>query len=203
VLTRERLERQSDDVESVRRRVQDITILHGAEVDILPDGSLDFPDSVLARLDVVLASLHEPAGQPPDVLLERYLLAMRHPRVHVITHPANRLVGRHEGYALDFEALFDAAVQTGTVLEIDGGPAHLDMDGDLARRAVKAGVTISIDSDCHFAARLGRQMRLGVGTARRGGVQPHQVLNTRPLDDVLAHFAAKPARLGARRPGRA
>ena len=96
---------------------------------------------------------------------------MRHPRVNIVTHPANRLVGRDDGYDLDYDALFAAAVDTGTALEIDGGPGHLDMDGRLARRAVAAGVTVTIDSDCHNAARLGRQMRLGVGTARRGGVE--------------------------------
>jgi DNA polymerase (family 10) len=109
----------------------------------------------------------------------------------LITHPANRLVGRHEGYALDYDALFEAAVETGTVLEVDGGPAHLDMDGRLARRAVDAGVVLSIDSDCHNAARLRRQMLFGVGTARRGGVEARQVLNTRSSADLLAFFDRK------------
>lgn len=201
-LTLERLERQTDDIASVRRRVSGITVLHGAEVEILPDGSLDYSDEVLERLDIVLASLHEPAGQAPDVLLERYVMAMRHPRVHIVTHPANRLVGRGEGYAIDYDRLFAAAVETGTVLEVDGGPAHLDLDGHLARRAVAAGVLLSIDSDCHVATRLGTQMRLGVGTARRGAIEARHVLNTRPLADVLAHFAAKPGGL-ARSPGSA
>jgi DNA polymerase (family 10) len=194
-LTEERLERQRDDVESARRRVPGITVLHGAEVEILPDGSLDYADDVLERLDIVLASLHEACGQAPDVLLERYLMAMRHPHVHVVTHPANRIVGGDEGYALDYDRLFAAAVETGTVLEIDGGPGHLDLDGHLARRAVAAGAVLAIDSDSHVAARMGRQMQLGVGTARRGAVAAHHVLNTRPLADVLAHFAGKPARL--------
>jgi DNA polymerase (family 10) len=197
VLTLDRLRRQSDDIDAIRRKETRIRILQGAEVDILPDGSLDFPDEVLDRLDVVLASLHEPAGQPPHVLLERYVAAMRHPRVHILTHPANRLVGRYEGYELDYDALFAEAARTGTVLEVDGGPAHLDLDGELARRAVAAGVTLSIDSDCHNAARLGRQMLLGIGTARRGGIGPEHVLNTRTLDQVRRHFASKPVRLAA------
>jgi len=197
VLTLDRLDRQRDDVERVRQKVPGIRVLHGIEVEILPDGSLDFPDQVLASLDVVLASLHDAAGQPPDRLLARYVAAMRHPHVHVITHPANRLVGRREGYPLDYDALFAAAVETGTAVEVDGAPAHLDLDGHLARRAVAAGVALVIDSDCHNAARLGRQMRLGVGTARRGGVEARHVLNTRPLADVLAFFADKRARLGA------
>jgi DNA polymerase (family 10) len=195
VLTIERLERQRDEIERVRRRQPGIRVLHGAEVDILPDGALDFPDTVLDHLDIVLASLHEPAGQPPDMLLRRYVQAMHHPKVHIITHPANRMVGRSEGYALDYPALFAAAVATGTVLEVDGGPAHLDMDGHIARDAVRAGVLVSVDSDCHNAARLRRQMAFGVATARRGGLRAHDVLNTRPLSEVLAQFAAKPARL--------
>lgn len=196
VLSPDRIERQMEDVERARHRVPGISVLYGVEVDILPDGSLDLPEHVLARLDIVLASLHEPCGHEPRRLLARYLSAMRHPRVNIVTHPANRLVGRDEGYDLDYDGLFAAAVQTGTALEVDGGPGHLDMDGHLARRAVAAGVTVTIDSDCHNALRLGRQMRLGVGTARRGGLEPRHVLNARPLRDVLAFFAEKRRRLG-------
>jgi DNA polymerase (family X) len=195
-LTRDRLARQREDVERMRARMGELTILHGIEVEILPDGSLDFADDVLEGLDVVLASLHDAAQQPPDRLLARYIGAMRHPMVGIITHPANRLVGRHDGYALDYDALFAAAVETGTALEIDGAPGHLDLDGTLARRAVAAGVTVSIDSDCHSAARLGRQMDLGIGTARRGGVEPRHVLNTRSFEEVRAFFQAKRQRLG-------
>ena len=119
---------------------------------------------------------------------------MRHPLVTVVTHPANRLVGRREGYPLDFEAVYAAAVQTGTALEVDGAPSHLDLDGEHARAAVAAGVTLTIDSDCHRARLLGRQMELGIGTARRGWVEPRHVLNTRPLHKVLAFIAAKRAR---------
>jgi DNA polymerase (family 10) len=116
---------------------------------------------------------------------------MRHPLVTLVTHPANRLVGRNAGYALDYDQLFAAAVETGTAVEIDGGPAHLDLDGQLAARAVAAGATLFVDSDCHNVARLGRQMLFGVGTARRGGVEARHVLNTRPLGEVRAFIAAK------------
>ncbi len=190
-LTLDRLARQRDEVLRARARIDGVTILHGVEVDILPDGTLDFPDDVLQPLDVVLASLHDAAGHGPDRLLARYAAAMRHPLVNVITHPANRLVGRHDGYALDYDALFALAVETGTALEVDGGPGHLDLDGHLARRAIEAGVTLTVDSDCHNAARLGRQMLLGVGTARRGGVEARHVLNTRPLAEVRAFFERK------------
>jgi DNA polymerase (family 10) len=191
VLTLERLQRQAEEVAVARERVPQVAILHGVEADILPDGRLDLPDTVLAGLDIVLASLHDAAGHDPDTLLSRYTSAMRHPLVTLVTHPANRLVGRHDGYALDYERLFAIAVETGTALEIDGGPAHLDLDGALAARAVAAGVTLGVDSDCHNVARLGRQMLFGVGTARRGGIEARHVLNTRPLADVKAFIATK------------
>lgn len=190
-VTVEQLARQRDEIARLRERYSSMTILHGLEVEILPDGRLDFEDAVLAGLDIVLASLHDGAGQDARTLTRRCIQAMRHPLVNVITHPANRLVGRHEGYALDFDAVFEAAVETGTALEIDGAPAHLDMDGAHARRAVAAGVVVTIDSDCHRARLLDRQMRIGVGTARRGWVEPRHVLNARPLDEVRAFVSAK------------
>jgi DNA polymerase (family X) len=191
VLTIDRLRQQKMDVRHARERFPDITILHGTEVDILPDGRLDFPDDVLADMDIVLASLHNSDGQPPERLMDRYLAAMRHPTVNLITHPANRVPGQSEGYDLDFDRLFEAAAETGTAVEIDGAPGHLDLDGHLARRAIAAGATVAVDSDGHFAERLGRQMRMGVGTARRGGVEARHVLNARPLAEVQAFIARK------------
>jgi DNA polymerase (family 10) len=192
-LTLDTLERQRDEIARLRERVPGMTILHGVEVDIMPDGRLDFDDDVLESLDLVLASLHDHAGHDPHRLTRRCLAAIAHPLVSIITHPANRLVGRDAGYDLDFPAVFAAAVDTGTALEIDGAPMHLDMDGELARRAVAAGVTVTIDSDCHRATLLDRQMRMGIGTARRGWVEPRHVLNTRPLAEVRAFVAAKRA----------
>lgn len=157
----------------------------------MPDGSLDFPDRVLQTLDIVLASLHESARQDGKTLTRRCLQAIHHPLVTIITHPANRLVGRRAGYPLDFEAVFAAAAETGTALEIDGAPSHLDLEGERAREAIAAGVTLTIDSDCHRARWLERQMNLGVGTARRGWVEPRHVLNTRGIKDVRAFIDAK------------
>lgn len=193
-LSIDQLWRQRDEIARVREQYPGITILHGVEVDILPNGRLDFSDGVLEGLDLVLASLHDSARQDGPTLTRRYLKAIRHPLVSVITHPANQLVGRRAGYPLDYEAVYEAAAETGTALEIDGAPSHLDLDGEHARAAVAAGVTVTIDSDCHRAPALDRQMRLGIGMARRGWVEPRHVLNTRPLTDVLAFFAAKRAR---------
>jgi DNA polymerase (family X) len=185
------LSRQREEIERLRERYPTMTVLHGIEVDILEDGSLDFPDRLLESLDIVLASLHERFKQSGRTLTRRCIRAIRHPLVNVITHPANQLVGRREGYDMDFDALYAAAAETGTALEIDGAPSHLDLDGEHARAAIAAGVTVSIDSDCHRALSLDRQMRFGIGTARRGWVEPRHVLNTRSLDGVLAFVAAK------------
>ena len=100
-------------------------------------------------------------------------------------------MGRRDGYPLDFDAVFAAAVETGTALEVDGAPAHLDLEGERAREAVAAGVTLTIDSDCHRARLLERQMVMGIGTARRGWVEPRHVLNARSLVEVRAFIAAK------------
>jgi DNA polymerase (family 10) len=186
--------RQRDEIDELRRKIAGIEILHGIEVDIMGDGSLDFDDSVLEGFDIVLASLHDACEQDGPELTERYLKAIHHPLVNVITHPANRSPARSAGYDIDFDTLFEAAAATGTAMEIDGAPGHLDMDGDLARRAVAAGVTIVIDSDCHRAEWLARQMRFGVGTARRGWIEPRHVLNAGGVDDVRAFVGRKRAR---------
>ncbi len=119
---------------------------------------------------------------------------MRHPLVTIITHPTNRTIPNNPGYDLDYDRLFEAAVETGTYLEIDGAPGHLDMNGALARRAVAAGVSVTVDSDAHRTDALARQMGLGIATACRGWVEPRHVLNTRPLADVRAVIARKRGR---------
>lgn len=190
-LARADIPRQHEEIDALRAVASNIDILRGIEVDIMHDGSLDFDDETLASFDIVLASLHDHGGHDGRRLTERYLRAIRHPLVNVITHPANRSPGLTPGYDVDFDALFAAASETGTAMEIDGAPGHLDMDGALARRAVAAGVTVVVDSDCHRADALGRQMRFGLGTARRGWIEPRHVLNTRSVDDVRAFIDSK------------
>jgi DNA polymerase (family X) len=190
-LTRDQIARQRDEIDRLRESVAGMAILHGIEVDILPNGTLDFSDAVLEQFDIVLASLHESAGQDGRRLTERSIQALRHPLVNVLTHPMNQLVGRRAGYDLDYDSVYAAAVETGTALEVDGAPGHLDLDGEHARAAAAAGVTLTIDSDCHRASALDRHMRLGVGTARRGWVQAGSVLNTRSVESVRAFVHAK------------
>lgn len=195
-LRRDDIARQQEDIARVREQFPRIEILHGIEVDILADGRLDFDDDVLEQFDIVLASLHERLGHDGRRLTDRCLAALRHPLVTIFTHPQNRIPGQRAGYPLDFDAVYAAAAETGTALEVDGSPGHLDLDGEHARAAVRAGVTLAIDSDCHRATSLERQMRLGVGTARRGWVEPAHVLNTRSIDEVRAFIARKRARRG-------
>ncbi len=193
-LSADGIKRQAEEIAGLRERFPQIAILHGCEVDILADGRLDFKERILEGLDIVLASLHEGGGDSPERLLRRYLAAMRHPMVTFITHPTNRLVPHRPGYALDYDRLFAAAVETGTAVEIDGAPAHLDLDGALARRAITAGALVVISSDCHRADLLERQMRLGIQTARRGWVEARHVMNTQSLAAIRARIAAKRAR---------
>jgi DNA polymerase (family 10) len=183
--------KQRAEIDALRARMPGITVLHGVEVDIMPDGTLDFPDDVLRGFDIVLASLHDDSGHDRERLTARYLSAIRHPLVNVITHPANRSPGARAGYDLDYDRLFEAAVRTGTAMEIDGAPGHLDMDGAVARRAIQRGVTVVVDSDCHRAENLARQMEFGVGTARRGWLEPRHVLNTKGIAEIRAFVARK------------
>jgi DNA polymerase (family 10) len=188
------VDRQADEIESLRERYPQIAILHGAEVDILPDGQLDFPERVLERFDIVLASLHDRAGHSPFELLRRYEGAMNNPLVSIVTHPMNRSGPERPGYDLDVDRLFELAARTGTVLEVDGAPSHLDLDAPLARRAARAGVTLSIDSDAHRTEMLERHMSLGLLTARRGWVEPRHVLNVRSHGEVMDFLALKRGR---------
>jgi DNA polymerase (family 10) len=190
-LTLDGVKKQADEIAALRERYPEIAILHGCEVDILTDGRLDFPDRILERFDIVLASLHDAAAQPADQLLKRYVSALQHPLVSILTHPANRLVPHRRGYDLDYDRLFALSAEHRTAVEIDGAPSHLDLEGALARRAVAAGATVVIDGDCHRAETLELQMQLGVTTARRGWIEPRHVLNARPVEDVRAFVAAK------------
>jgi DNA polymerase (family 10) len=193
-LTADGVKKQAEEIAGLREHYPSIQILHGCEVDILETGRLDFPDHVLEQFDIVLASLHERAGHSPEQLMKRYLAAMTHPLVTMITHPTNRLLPNRPGYELDYDRLFEDAVETRTVVEVDGSPSHLDLDGALARRAIAAGAMLAVDSDCHRADMLERQMHLGIVTARRGWVEPRHVLNTRPLGEVRALIQSKRAR---------
>lgn len=174
----------------------DFQILKGAEVDILKDGRLDYPDEILARLDVVVASVHTHLQLDRQAMTERLLAAAEHPHVDIIGHPTGRRLGFRDPYDADLEAVIAAAARYGTALEINASPERLDLPAVWARRAAEAGVWLVIDTDAHAPEQL-EQVVLGVKVARRAWVEPGQVLNTLDRDALLAWLEAPKGR----RPG--
>ena len=160
-----------------------IVVLKGIEVDMLERGGLDLPDDVLARADWVVASLHYGQNQPRDRITARILEAIDHPAVTVIGHPTGRLINRRPAYDVDIEAVIEAAARTGTFLEINANPWRLDLDDRHAAAARAAGVHLVISTDAHSTAGLD-VMRCGVLQARRAGLEPRHVANTRPLAEL-------------------
>ena len=152
-------------------------ILRGAEVDILPDGTLDYPDDILEGLDLVIASVHTHFKQDKQEITERILKAARHPFVDIIAHPTGRLIGRRDAYALDVEALIEQAMRSGVVLELNSYPERLDLAPSYLHLAQASGVTIAIDTDAHNIAGLA-WMDLGVKVARKALLRPEHVINT-------------------------
>ena len=164
-----------------------IRVLVGSEVDIRADGSLDYPDSILEDLDLVVASVHTAMGQDRDTMTGRIIKAMHNPRVHVIGHLTTRLLGQRDPIDVDVEAVFQAALETGSALEINASPERLDMKDTHVLRARELGVPLVISTDAHETGSLA-QLRYGVAVARRGWCESHHILNTRPLEEFLAFF---------------
>jgi DNA polymerase (family X) len=160
-----------------------IAVLPGTEVNVLPDGTLDYADDVLEQLDWVIASLHTSFRLPEKEQTERLLHAMEHPLVDAIGHPTGRLLERREAYALDIDRVIEKALESGTFLEINANPDRRDLNDVYARAAAEAGVTLVIDSDAHWPRTL-KNMRYGVATARRAWITAEQVANTRPWAEV-------------------
>jgi DNA polymerase (family 10) len=171
-------------------------LLHGCELEIRADGRLDLPDEVLARFDLVVASLHVGRRQPKEQLTARVLTAIRSPHVDVIAHPAGRMIQDRDDLDLDWEIVYSEAARTGTVLEMNGSPHRLDLSADRARRAVEVGCLVSIDSDAHATGELD-DVRWGVDQARRAWVTAADVINARSRDSLLEWVGAKAERLAA------
>jgi DNA polymerase (family 10) len=179
----EQLRLQIELVREANARVQDIELLAGSEVNILPDGSLDYEDELLAELDWVIASVHTSFGMSEQAMTERMIAAIEHPLVDAIGHPTGRLIERREPYAIDLPAVFAAAARTGTMLEINANPDRRDLSDVHARGAARAGVLLVIDSDAHRTDTL-RNMRWGIATARRAWLTAADVANTRPWPEL-------------------
>ena len=193
-LSPQRLEEQIKLLRSLEGRYP-ITILCGSEVDIRADASLDFPDDVLAQLDLVVASVHSAMSQDRETMTRRLIQAMQHPAVTIIGHLSTRLVGRRDPTDFDLEAVLQAARETGTALEINAAPERLDLKDTHAYRARELGVPLVINTDSHQRGTL-HQRRFGVAVARRAWCGPEHILNTMPQDEFLSFIRApKPERL--------
>jgi DNA polymerase (family 10) len=186
-LTVERLREQRIIVDRINQRGEGPRLLHGTELEIRADGTLDFPDDVLASLDVVVASVHSAFGQTREKMTARLIAAARNPHVDIIGHPSGRLIGRREPYEVDLDALIEVCAQMGTALEINANPARLDLDDVHARRAIELGCWLAIDTDAHAPDNFDL-LTYGIATARRAWVEPERVLNCLSLEQLLAHL---------------
>lgn len=187
-LTIERLRAQGEEVKAWNRKNPAFPVLHGTEADILPDGTLDFPDDVLAELDFVIASVHSSFGQDADAMTERILRAVRHPHVDILGHPTGRLLLRRDPYAVDMARVLQAAAECGTAVELNANPWRLDLDPSFHARAMELGVKVPICPDAHGEKDLGL-VRWGVLAARHGGLRAADVPNTRDAKGFLEVLA--------------
>jgi DNA polymerase (family 10) len=183
-LTPEQVRVQWQEIEEVQERVSGITLLRSLEVDILKDGSLDMPDDVLEELDIVVVSVHSFMSMGEAEMTERVLRALQHPQVDVLAHPTGRLLTRRPPYALDVEAVLQAAAELNVAVELNASPNRLDLSDVHVHRAKQLGVKVAIDTDAHTVRELAT-MRYGIEQARRGWLEPGDVLNAMTVDEFL------------------
>ena len=189
-LTEERLKEQIEEIQKLNRKLDDFSILTGIEVDIKSDGSLDFSDEILRKLDVVIAAIHSGFKQESKIIMERLIGAMQNRFVSIIAHPTGRLIGYRESYQVDIDKIMDMAAKTGTILEINAYPERLDLNDIYCRMAKDRGVQLAIETDAHSIDGL-KFMNLGVDVARRGWLGEKDVVNTLPLDKLLKRLKNK------------
>ncbi len=182
-LNADRLLSQSREMAEVQAQVPGVALMQGIEVDILEDGALDLPDTVLELLDVVIASPHVKLRQEPAAMTERMLRAVSHPHVDVIGHPTGRRPGSREGANYDFEAVFKEAARHGVALEIDCDPARMDLSPEMARFALECGCNFAVDGDAHAPAEFS-YVPMGMWLAQRAGIPQNRILNFLPLDEL-------------------
>jgi DNA polymerase (family 10) len=184
-LSPERVREQWAEIDRVNADGGPVRVLKGIELEIRPDGSLDYPDELLARFDLVIASVHSGFRQDRATLTGRMVRAVRNRHVDVIGHPSGRIIGRRDPYDVDLDALLRAAAESGTAVEINAHPDRLDLDAPHARTARELGVLVPINTDAHHPDNF-ELLRYGVATGRRAWLRPEDVLNARPLADLLA-----------------
>jgi DNA polymerase (family 10) len=183
-LSPERIEARLAEAARLNAELAPFRIIVGTEVDIRANGALDYPDELLAKFDVVSASVHSSFAQTREQMTARVVGAMRHPLVTALSHPTGRLLEKREPHAVDLDAVIDAAIETGTWIEVNGGPERLDLPDTWVRKAVDRGATLVANSDAHAIEELD-WMELAVATARRGWAPQGSLANERGLDAML------------------
>jgi len=194
-LTEERLRKQRVEIEAARKKHPEMTILCGVEMDILPDGSLDYEDDFLKEMDYVIASIHSKFDQTEEEIMQRLENACRNPYVSLIAHPTGRIIGRRDGYAVNIDRLVELAAETGTALEMNANPGRFDLTASSLAKAKAAGVKLMINTDTHRPEML-EDMKLGVLHARKAYLEPSDVINTWTAEEARAFFDRK--RLGVK-----
>ncbi|GAE30153.1 DNA polymerase/3'-5' exonuclease PolX [Halalkalibacter hemicellulosilyticus] len=184
-LTVERLKEQHARIRHLNKQYDDITILTGIEMDILPDGTLDYEDDILAEIDLVIASIHSSFQQDEHTIMERLKTALYNPHVDIIAHPTGRVLGRRKGYNVNVEHLIQLAKETNTALELNASPYRLDLSARWLKRADEEGVNVVINTDAHRVEGLS-EMSFGTGTARKAMLSPKSVINTWTLEELTA-----------------
>jgi DNA polymerase (family 10) len=193
-MTDEKMLAQRERVRQLQSRYATMSLLHGTELNIDPDGNVDWPGEFLEGFDVCVASVHSHFNQSKDEMTRRIVRAMENPNVHVIGHPTARLIGKRHPIEYDMDEVFGAAARTGTALEVNGFPDRLDLRDEHILWAKRRGVKFSIDTDSHAVGHLSH-MRFGVATAQRGWLTKDDVINAWPLAR-LRRFLRKDALRG-------
>ncbi len=187
-LKEDRIKEQHAAIDALRTRITGITIFKGIEADILPDGSLDYPDDVLARFDFVIGSVHSRFNLPEEEQTTRVVKALANPYLTMLGHPTGRLLLSRDGYRIDMKRVIDAAREHGKIVEVNANPHRLDLDWRLCRYAKTIGVKVSINPDAHATEGL-EDVPFGVNVARKGGLESADVVNTRDVDDMRVLLA--------------
>ncbi len=187
-LKEDRIKEQHAAIDALRTRITGITIFKGIEADILPDGSLDYPDDVLARFDFVIGSVHSRFNLPEEEQTARVVKALANPYLTMLGHPTGRLLLSRDGYRIDMKRVIDAAREHGKIVEVNANPHRLDLDWRLCRYAKTIGVKVSINPDAHATEGL-EDVPFGVNVARKGGLESADVVNTRDVDDMRVLLA--------------
>jgi DNA polymerase (family 10) len=186
----ERLRRQLGEIDSINAKLKGFRLLKGSEVDILPDGSLDMDETLLARLDIVYVAIHSKFKMDRGAMTKRVVRALENPYANVLAHPTGRLIGIRDAFEIDMQEVIRAAARTGTAIEINAHPARLDLDAATCRAAAASGVMIGIGTDTHVLSELD-YMLYGIGTARRGWLEKANILNARTARELLSVLRKK------------